>query len=315
MLAGPTASGKSQLLHQLESLQPDRVEIISADSMQVYRGMDIGTAKPGPTERLSPPHHLIDVRDPCQTWDAGEFRREALRLIPQIVARGRVPVISGGTAFYIEALLFGLPQTPPADPEIRSQVAAHIKRIGAQAAWRELMDADPQYASRVGPGDPYRIARGLEILRASGQPPSTFRVAADRPPQLPARLVAISLPRKELYLRITERVSRMLAAGFRNEVRSLLDSGLQPDCPGMRAIGYREIVAEPDADDSVLAQRIATATRRYAKRQLTFLRRLPGVRMLSPQDALTEITSAVDAFHAARGAMEQRTFPHREGAT
>ncbi len=270
--------------------------MITADSMQVYRGMDIGTAKPRHDERADPPQHLIDIRDPCETWDAGEFRRAALDLITEIHGRSRVPLVSGGTAFYIEALLLGLPQTPPSDPKIRQEVADHLRSVGVQEAWEELRRADPEFAERIGPADPYRISRGLEILRASGQPPSRYRPVADRPLERPADIIGVLVPRPELYRRIQERAQQMLAAGLRAEVERLVFAGVGPDCPGMRAIGYREFVADPQGDDSTILSRISTATRRYAKRQHTFLQRLPGLRMLPPDQALAGLRAAVTRY-------------------
>ncbi len=300
VLVGATASGKTALLEALfgsgGSLE-GRAEIVSADSMQSYRGMDIGTAKPGPELLLRIPHHLLDIRNPDEAFSAGDFVQLAGQAIDGILARGRLPVVAGGTGFYIRNLLLGLPASPPADPALRAAVAADLARLGPSALRAELAAGDPDSAARIHPNDHYRLTRALEILRASGRPrvdflpgAGTSGVAPSSPisPDSAAKglvarpwlVVHYHRPRGELVRRISDRVDSMLAAGLAEEVAALVAAGYSPESPGMRAIGYAEFLPLPAEGLSGKAlidaarERIVTDTVQYAKRQETYFRGL-----------------------------------------
>lgn len=264
--------------------------------MQVYRGMDIGTAKPTLEERARLVHHLVDIRQPDEPYHVGEFVQTAETLIDDIVARGRLPVVSGGTAFYIRSLLCGLPEAPAASADVRGLMQARLARDGIEALHRELNAVDPQSAARIAPGDRYRIVRALEIYHTAGVPRSRFKQPTSLRDDYRAVIVAIDRPREELYRRINLRVRRMFHQGLVAEVERLVADGYGATDPGLRAIGYREFFEHPHVsvegpaaarDTAVRAsieQAIARNSRRYAKRQLTFFRQMPAVQWIAPDD-------------------------------
>jgi tRNA dimethylallyltransferase len=295
VLAGATASGKTAVLEALFGLGgalEGRAEIVSADSMQSYRGMDIGTAKPGFELLRRIPHHLLDIRNPDESFSAGDFVQLAGQAIDGILARGRLPVVAGGTGFYVRNLLLGLPSAPPADPALRAVVAADLARLGPSALRAELAAGDPASAARIHPNDLYRLTRALEILRASGRSRVDFLPGAGAPGpvstgsaagnQAERRWLVVHYrrPRGELVRRIAERVDAMLAAGLAEEVAALEAAGYGPESPGMRAIGYAEFFtlrAGGLAGQALLdatRERIVTDTVQYAKRQETYFRGL-----------------------------------------
>lgn len=258
--------------------------------MQVYRGMDIGTAKPSPAELRLLTHHLIDERNPDEQYSSGEFARSAEERIQDISSRGRLPVVSGGTAFYLKTLLFGHPPAPPSDPELRGRIRAELAERGAPALMEELRSIDPVQAAKIHLNDEYRLTRALEVVRSSGRALSSF-VLSDAPrSDLDFLCLAIDRPRAELYARIGERVEAMLASGLADEVAALARRGYGAEDPGMQAIGYREFFAAGIAagkermELSAIAEEIKKNTRRYAKRQLTFFRSLPGVEWFGAVD-------------------------------
>lgn len=288
-IAGPTASGKTALALRLGLDHP--IEVVSVDSALVYRGMDIGTAKPTATERGRVPHHLIDLLDPSQTYSAAAFVRDATRLVHDIRARGRLPVLVGGTMLYFKALFDGLDDMPAADPALRDAIEQEAETQGWPAMHKALAEVDPATAARLAPQDSQRIARALEVFRSSGQPLSAFQQRLHRAENGPPAIqglpgVFCSLEpqdRSWLHARIAERFDAMLAAGFLNEVRALrARSDLHPDLPSMRCVGYRQAwhLLDATAPDTALdlgllkAQGVA-ATRQLAKRQLTWLRGMP----------------------------------------
>ncbi|MFW5786259.1 MAG: tRNA (adenosine(37)-N6)-dimethylallyltransferase MiaA [bacterium] len=324
-LFGPTATGKTALLKVLFGNDADGpAEIISADSMQVYRHMDIGTAKPTPEERAVLPHHLIDLKAPNEPYHVGEFVTRAERLVHEITARGALPIIAGGTAFYFNVFLHGLPGTPRASAETRAALQERLAQEGLPELRRELEARDPESAARIAVGDTYRILRALEVLYQSGKPRSAFPVPAE--PRRDMRILTIGLHRErtELYARINARVGEMMAAGLPDEVRRLAAMGYAPPDPGMRAIGYREFFREPgspsnrvaapwtggqggepwppraplrdlDGELPAVTTEIQRNSRRYAKRQLTFFRKLPDVAWFEPEDVNT-ITQVIRDF-------------------
>jgi tRNA dimethylallyltransferase len=283
-LAGPTASGKSAaallLAERLDA------EIISVDSALVYRGMDIGTAKPTAAERARVPHHLVDIRDPAEPYSAAEFAHAARRLMAAIAARGRRVVLAGGTLLYFKALFEGLDAMPPADLQVRAAIEAEAARGGWPALHAQLAQVDPPTAARLAPNDAQRIQRALEVFRVSGQPLSQLHQRAARDP-LPQPDLFLSLEpadRGWLHARIAQRFDAMLAAGFVDEVRRLRARGdLRPSLPSMRCVGYRQAWEALDGAYPMeeLRERGIAATRQLAKRQLTWLRGMPERRVIA----------------------------------
>jgi tRNA dimethylallyltransferase len=282
-LLGPTASGKSSLALQLARSVP--LEIIAVDSAQVYRGMDIGTAKPGARERAQTPHHLIDIRDPTEAYSAAQFAHDAGELIEAIAARGRLPLLVGGTMLYAKALRDGLARLPAADLELRRQLTAEAAAIGWPALHARLATLDPPTAARLAPNDAQRIQRALEVHALARQPLSAL-LAAGAAPRRRLHLVAlVPSDRDVLHRRIAERFDQMLHAGFLDEVRALVARGdLERDLPSQRAVGYRQAWDHLQQGTPAAAFRDAalTATRHLAKRQLTWLRSLAPDHVLDP---------------------------------
>lgn len=285
LLMGPTASGKSALALALAERLP--VEIISVDSAQVYRGMDVGTAKPPPGVRARVVHHLIDVADPAEAYSAARFRDEALALVAAIRARGRVPVLAGGTMLYFRALQSGLSDLPPAHPALRARLAEEAARVGWPALHARLATHDPASGARLHPNDSQRIQRALEILELTGRPASTMAAPAAGS-TLAGPLVKLAVnpaDRAALHARIARRFKDMMDAGFLAEVARLRARGdLHGDLPSMRAVGYRQLWAHLDGtwDLPTAVARGIAATRQLAKRQLTWLRYEAGVEWLDP---------------------------------
>ena len=279
-IAGPTASGKSSAAMALaESLSPQiRVEIVSVDSAQVYRGMDIGTAKASAAERAALPHHLIDILDPADRYSAARFVDDATRVVAGIEARGALPLLVGGTMLYFRALFEGLDAMPAADAAIRAAIDAQATREGWPALHAELATIDPTTAARLAPNDAQRIQRALEVHRVSGRPLSAWHGEGKRDAAEPAPLITLEpVERGWLHARIDARFEAMLGAGLVDEVRGLRARGdLQAEMPSMRAVGYRQAWAALEANDlSSLAATGSAATRQLAKRQLTWLRAMP----------------------------------------
>ena len=283
-LMGPTASGKTALALALA----DRLDcgLVSVDSAQVYRGMDIGTAKPEPAVLARYPHRLIEIRDPAEPYSAAEFRRDALTAIGEILAAGRMPLLVGGTMLYFRALIHGLAEMPGADPAIRAGIAALAEREGWDAVHRRLAAVDPASAARIDPGNRQRVQRALEVYLASGRPMSSLHAAQSPAADLPCRLLQLALvpaDRAALHRRIAARFQAMLAAGFLDEVRALKARGdLHPDLPSIRSVGYRQAWDYLDGRVSrqEMSERAIAATRQLAKRQLTWLRSWPGLEIL-----------------------------------
>jgi tRNA dimethylallyltransferase len=291
VLLGPTASGKSNLAADLAARLP--VEIVSMDSAQVYRGMDIGTAKPSVAERSRVPHHLIDVVDPDQAYSTGRWRSDAIRAAVDILGRKRVPLLVGGTMLYYRALVGGLDALPPGNAQIRGEIDEQAALRGWPALHAELAGVDPRSAQRISPGDSQRIQRALEVWRLTGKPLSALHGAAKS--ELPFRLKAFALvprDRAELHRRIAARFAAMLQAGLIDEVKALRRNyRLTPGMPSMRAVGYRQVwqYLEGDIDAAALAERAVAATRQLAKRQLTWLRGFADVEDLDASPAGVDV--------------------------
>ncbi len=318
-LFGPTGVGKTDLLLDLfAGNDSPTAEIINADSMQVYRHMDIGSAKPTADLRSRLPHHLIDIRNPNEQFHAGDFVTLAETLSDDIAAGGRMPVVSGGTAFYFRTLLYGLPGTPGGDPAVRAVMHAREATAGLDGLYRDLSRIDPESASRISPNDRYRIVRALEVYYASGTPLSRFRVPQEPRKDLDVLRIGLNRPRQELYARIDRRVETMFESGLVAEVENLVRSGYLPQDPGFRGIGYREFSdwyrrAEPGAEEGgsdrftdwlssldestgeEIKAEIKRDSRRYAKRQITFFKQIPDIRWFHPQE-VGAISQAIGQF-------------------
>jgi tRNA dimethylallyltransferase len=282
-IVGPTASGKSALALRLASELGG--EILSADSMQIYRGFDIGTGKPSLEEREQVPHHLIDVAEPLDTWDAARWADEALRLIGEIRARGRVPIVCGGTFLWVRALVYGLADAPRADEALRQRHRAWAEQEGRAALHARLAQVDPATAKRLAPNDFVRVSRALEVFELTGRPMSEVQAAHGfRAPRFAARLVGVARERDEQDALIATRVRGMLAAGWVREVESLIAAGYG-DSRVMGSVGYRQVFeavsGNATSDQAALADAIVRATRVFARRQRTWLRDQP-VEWLAP---------------------------------
>ncbi|MGQ0512412.1 MAG: tRNA (adenosine(37)-N6)-dimethylallyltransferase MiaA [Betaproteobacteria bacterium] len=290
-LLGPTASGKSALAMKLAAEFP--IEIVSVDSAQVYRGMDVGTAKPSATDRRTVPHHLIDIVDPTQPYSAGRFRADAIRIAREILGRNRIPLLVGGTMLYYRSLASGLDALPAADPVIRAALDGEAKRSGWPALHAELAKVDPEAATRIKPMDAQRIQRALEVWRATGRTLTSLQTASAT--ELPFKLEAFALvpvDRAELHRRIAARFDAMLEDGLVEELRALRQRyPLEATVSSMRAVGYRQAweFLEGAISQSGLREKGIAATRQLAKRQLTWLRSLPG---LAPADRLARALSS-----------------------
>jgi len=277
---GPTASGKSALAGTLAGHFP--VEIISVDSAQIYRGMDIGTAKSSVAERRSVPHHLIDIVDPTGSYSAAQFRSDAVRLISEIAARGRIPLLVGGTMLYFKALREGLSELPESDAALRARIDAEAAERGWPALHAELAKIDAPTAARLKPSDAQRIQRALEIYRVTGKPMS--QLLGRTKSALPFRLLELALvpsDRAELHRRIESRFDAMLERGLVEELRALRERHtLRPGLPSMRCVGYRQAWQhlEGEFGRNELRDRGIFATRQLAKRQLTWMRAMKAVR-------------------------------------
>ncbi|MBX7256797.1 MAG: tRNA (adenosine(37)-N6)-dimethylallyltransferase MiaA [Candidatus Hydrogenedentes bacterium] len=270
-VVGPTGSGKTALA--IEVARRLNTEIISADSMQVYRGMEIGTAAPTAEQLAAVKHHFVGVLEPDCEFSAGEFQRQARMVVDTLNARGKVAVVAGGSGLYVNALIDGLFDGPPKDDTIREEL--HREAESGAPLYEQLQSVDPEYAAIILPGDLRRIVRALEVYRLTGQPMSRLhREHRERTHAYSAVLVALDFPREELYRRINERVDAMVAAGFVEEVRALLERGYRSEVERLRSVGFREMAAYIDGKQT-LAEAIETTkqqTRRFAKRQLTWFR-------------------------------------------
>ena len=308
-LVGPTASGKTAAALALAQALAAQggAEIISMDSALVYRGMDIGTAKPSPPELAAVPHHLIDILEPTQAYSAADFARDAQRLVADIRARGKTPLIVGGTLLYLKALTEGLNDMPAADPQVREQIQQRAAELGWPALHAQLQAVDPITAARLAPGDSQRIGRALEVWTMTGQALSAFHQQARSAASI-LRIPIISLEPTErgwLHERIAQRFDAMLAAGFLDEVRALRARGdLHPDLPSMRCVGYRQAWQGLDEGwpQAEIRERGIFATRQLAKRQLTWLRSMPQRTLVAADapDALTQaLRQGLAAFQSA----------------
>jgi len=277
-LMGPTATGKTDLAASLSEVFP--LELISVDAAQVYKGMDIGTAKPAQSFLKRYPHHLIDIRNPDQTYSAADFVSDASKLIDDIRSRGRIPVLVGGTMFYFRALETGLSKLPSANPEIRQEISRELSIVGISALYGQLQQIDPNLAGRINPNDSQRVQRAIEIHRASGKVPSELMMRGEGLGHKPLKLLLFNADRVLLHNRIAQRFHTMLEQGLIEEINQLIKGLNNPRAlPSMRTVGYRQVLEYLDREVSYkqMVDNSIAATRQLAKRQLTWLRQQSGV--------------------------------------
>ncbi len=301
VIFAPTATGKTELVYRLfgrDTASPyaDQAEIISADSMQVYRGMNIGTAKPDDAFLEELPHRMIDLCTPDMQFGSGGFNALADQYCREIIAAGKLPVICGGTAFYIKNFVYGLPDTPEADEATRLLVQQRLETEGAEKLWNELNELDPESASKIHVHDMYRIRRALEVCLATGKKRSDF--GQQNEPRKGYRFIVLNLerPRAELFQRIDQRVVQMMDEGLADEFESLVKAGYRSEHPGMQAIGYREFFMVPDRSDrDAVIRMIQHDTHRYAKRQQTFIKTMPIAQTVAADD-YSAVLNAVESL-------------------
>ena len=283
IVCGPTGAGKTGFAIDLARRLGG--EIVGADSMQIYRAMDIGTAKPTPAEQAAVAHHMIDIVDPDQDFDAATYAAMATTCVQQIIDRGRTAFVVGGTGFYIKALMYGLFEEGPSDPTIRRRLSRQAETEGSAVLHRQLKAIDRASAERIHVNDTYRIVRALEVHAVTGEPLSVFQKRHGfRKPRFDALEIGLTWPRPKLYDRINRRVDRMMAQGFLYEVQQLLARGYGRDLKSMQSLGYRHLAAVIEGEEPV-AEALTTMKRdhrRYAKRQLTWFQARPGVHWLTP---------------------------------
>lgn len=284
-LVGPTAVGKTQVA--MEMARVHSVEIVGLDSRQIYKYMDVGTAKPTPRERAAVPHHMVDLIEPNERYDAMEYARHARVIIEGIVDRDVQPLVVGGTGFYLEALMGNISEDlPRSSAEIRLALQAELREKGSIEMWQRLRDLDKETAERLHPRDRSRIIRALEIIQTTGMPLSRLTAGSPKRPWGKWHIVVLTMDREALKSRIRERIEQMMRSGWGEEVERLLAAGYDKDSPGMSSLGYAEMVEVVRGELTIeeAKQRISLRTWRYAKRQLTWFRRFPKDRWVTMQD-------------------------------
>ncbi|BCW95441.1 MAG: tRNA (adenosine(37)-N6)-dimethylallyltransferase MiaA [Fimbriimonadales bacterium] len=300
VILGPTAVGKTDVGIWLAERWNG--EIISADSSAVYRGLDIGSAKPTPEEQQRVRFHLIDVADPDEVFTAARFREQALQAMDAIRARGKRVLIVGGTGLYLRVLLHGFSLAPPpADPEVRARWKAEVERVGAPALHARLQQIDPVAAARIHPNDAVRITRAFEVYEMTGVPMSQWQQRAAT--ELPALKIGLTMPRAQLYARIDQRVEKMIAQGMLHEVQTLLQKGYNPEQPALKGLGYRHLIGylhgRVSWDEAVRLWK--RDTRRFAKRQMTWFRKEPGVHWVDASPGIEPTARLVEKLLMEQG--------------
>lgn len=300
IITGATSVGKSGIAMEA-ALEVGNVEIISADAFQVYMGFDIGTAKTSIQDRKDVPHHLIDINEPTQTYTAGLFASEAERLIDDIVSRGKIPLVVGGTGLYIKTLKDGMFEPPFIDEAIRPAIKNRCDTEGLHALYTELQKLDPAYAERISENDPVRIVRALEVCEGLGIPFTEAHRLYHKPAKHSYRIFAPKLERNILYGGINERTRIMWEAGWDKEVQGLLDKGVSEDCPAFRAIGYKEIASflRGEIGKAETVAQIAQETRHFAKRQTTWFNSMKEILFFSDKKIiLDEVVNSMRELHS-----------------
>jgi tRNA dimethylallyltransferase len=303
VILGPTAVGKSHVA--IEVAKHFGTEVLTADSRQVYRGMDVGTDKPSADERQGVPHRLIDLADPDETFNAGWYRRAALAEIDRLYAARQLPLVVGGTGLYVRALMHGLCPAPQADPSLRANLKKISEEQGRDRLYAELAEADPETAARVHPHDESKIIRALEVHRLTGVPMSAAqRRHGFQDAPFAALLIGLQRPKEELYRRIEERIDWQLAHGMVKETRSLLDRGYNRHLGAMKGLGYRHVAAQMAGEygEAEMVRLFKRDTRRFAKRQMTWFRKEPGIHWMTiqkdetPEQTTRLVVSCIDQF-------------------
>lgn len=296
IISGPTAAGKTATA--LSVAGDFNAEIINADSMQVYRGLDIGTAKPTSAERKKIPHHLLDVVEPDENYHAGRFQQDADAAIMEMLPRRKLPLVVGGTGLYIKSLLYGLCEMPPIPAEIRLQVQDELEKDGVENLHGHLGEVDPPVAARLAPRDKVRIVRAMEVYRATGRSISYFqeqhRFSRSKYSFL---YLYLACERTKLYRRIADRVQQMMNLGFLEEVKGLLDRGFSPELKSLQSIGYRQLIRHLAGELTLVeaVELIVRDTRRYAKRQETWFLKVPGIKIVH-EDERGRIPQLIESF-------------------
>lgn len=284
VLFGPTAVGKTAMT---ETLFSEGFEIINADSVQVYKGLDIGSAKPDKALQEKIPHHLVDIRDPRQQYTAGDFCNDAERLISEINNRGRMPLITGGTAYYFRQLIYGPSKTPAADLSVREKVNELISENGPEWAFSELERIDPVSAGKIMRNDLYRISRALEVYYQSGKPLSSYAVSDEYRDDIDFLVIGLVRDKAILDERIEKRVDIMFDEGLYDEIKGLISMGADSSWPGMQGIGYKEFIEAIESGETSVAsikKEIVKNSKQYAKRQMTFFRSFKNVHFVDPDN-------------------------------
>ena len=283
-LFGPTGVGKTELLMDLD---PEKYAVVNADSIQVYRHLDIGSAKASLETLQAIPHYLIDVFDPWQQFSVGDFVSYADQACSEIHAQGKIPVLSGGTAFYFKHFYFGLAEAPPSDERVRLRLAALIAEQGNAWAYERLSQVDPTSAKRIHPSDMYRVSRALEVYEGSGRPLSSYSIPSAARKGMKPLVIGLWREGDELKQRIRLRVEQMFSDGLVAEIRHLIDMGAEESWPGLQGIGYKEFFQarrSGEASRTMIAEQIERNSRSYAKRQMTFFKSFADVTWMNPRE-------------------------------
>lgn len=307
VLFAPTASGKTALSIKLFGKSSlfcfkGRAELVSADSMQVYKGLDIGTAKPDENEKNELPHHLIDVLEPDEQFSVADFVSMADSCCREIYGRGKIPLVAGGTGFYIRNFIMGLPETPVSDEKIRNSLKERIKNEGNEALYAELKSVDAESAAKINVNDGYRICRALEVFYSTGKPRSSFKISSKMRENYDFKVIVLEAERARLYEKINFRVEKMFEQGLAGEVRALYKKGFGKSAPGMQAIGYREWFLDDGSlrsDVENVMQEIKRDSRKYAKKQYTYISGIPGALKIDASDEekmIFEVQKALKAI-------------------
>ncbi len=307
VLFAPTASGKTALSIRLFGKSSlfcfkGRAELVSADSMQVYKGLDIGTAKPDENERNELRHHLVDILEPDEQFSVADFVSMADVCCREIYARGKIPLVAGGTGFYIRNFIMGLPETPVADEKIRNILKERLKSEGNEALYAELKSVDAESAGKINVNDGYRICRALEVFYSTGKPRSFFKISSEMRMDYDFKVIVLETERAALYERINARVEKMFELGLADEVRALYEKGFGKSAPGMQAIGYREWFSGDGglrSDFENVMQEIKHDSRKYAKKQYSYISNIPGAVKIDVSDdgkMISEIKKVLEAI-------------------
>lgn len=307
VLFAPTASGKTALSIKLFGKSSlfcfkGRAELVSADSMQVYKGLDIGTAKPDENEKNELPHHLIDILEPDEQFSVADFVSMADSCCREIYGRGKIPLVAGGTGFYIRNFIMGLPETPVSDEKIRNSLKERIKNEGNEALYAELKSVDEESAAKINVNDGYRICRALEVFYSTGKPRSSFKISSKMRENYDFKVIVLETERTKLYEKINFRVEKMFEHGLAGEVRALYEKGFGKSAPGMQAIGYREWFLDDGSlrsDVENVMQEIKRDSRKYAKKQYTYISGIPGALKIDASDEekmIFEVQKALKAI-------------------